>query len=60
MKPETNLEETKVVREKRVQFNVSDLDRITLLLNNIEVKGIGQANVLVEIASILGKGKLID
>jgi hypothetical protein len=60
MKPETNLEETKVVREKQVQFNVSDLDRITLLLNNIEVKGIGQANVLVEIASILGKGKLID
>lgn len=60
MKPETDLEETKVVREKQVQFNVSDLDRITLLLNNIEVKGIGQANVLVEIASILGKGKLID
>lgn len=60
MKPETNLEETKVVREKQVQFNVSDLDRVTLLLNNIEVKGIGQANVLVEIASILGKGKFID
>jgi len=35
MKPEANLEETKVVREKQVQFNVSDLDRITLLLNNI-------------------------
>ena len=45
---------------KVVQFKIEDINRIIIGINNLSVKGVEQASIIVDIINLLNSGKIID